>query len=302
MSSIAIILLLLSALTHAGWNFISKREHPTLSFYLVANLFGTLCVLPVLFYFRSYLGMVPSAVWGYVTISGFCLAVYMAMLAGAYRYGDLSIAYPIARSLPVVMVTAGAIIIGRDEVPGWPYFIGMFFVVTGCILLPLSSMKTLSIKKFINLSCLLAFLAAMFISGYTIIDHEALRHLRERTGGFFSPISATLVYMVLEAITSSIWKGVLVFISPSERKDLRVVLHEFKGPAVLTGMGIYVTYGLVLTSMNYVTNIGYVAVFRQLSIPLGAIFGILLLKESRHLPKILGIAMIFVGLILVGFG
>ena len=57
MSSIAIILLLLSAFTHAGWNFISKREHPTLSFYLVANLFGTLCVLPILIYYRSYLGM-----------------------------------------------------------------------------------------------------------------------------------------------------------------------------------------------------------------------------------------------------
>jgi len=45
MSPIAVILLLMSAFTHAGWNFISKREHPTLSFYLVANIFGTLCVL-----------------------------------------------------------------------------------------------------------------------------------------------------------------------------------------------------------------------------------------------------------------
>ena len=92
MPSIAITLLLLSALTHVGWNFINKREHPTLTFYLVANLFGTLCVLPILIYFRFKLGMVPSIVWGYVTISGFCLAVYMALLARAYRYGDLAIA------------------------------------------------------------------------------------------------------------------------------------------------------------------------------------------------------------------
>ena len=83
MSSIAIILLLVSAFTHAGWNFISKREYPTLSFYLVANIFGTLCVLPILYYYRSYIGMIPSTVWIYVTISGFCLAVYMGLLAGA---------------------------------------------------------------------------------------------------------------------------------------------------------------------------------------------------------------------------
>jgi drug/metabolite transporter (DMT)-like permease len=302
MSSIAVILLLMSAFTHAGWNFISKREHPTLSFYLVANIIGTLCVLPILYFYRSHVGMIPSSVWVYVTISGFFLAVYMALLAGAYRYGDLSIAYPIARSLPVIFVTAGAMIIGRDTLPRWPYFIGMIFVVGGCILLPLISIKDFSFKKFINVSCLLAVLSALFISGYTIVDHEALRFLRERSGGFFNPVNATLIYMVLEAITSSIWKGILVLISPYERKNVRIVMSEFKGAAALTGIGIYLTYGLVLASMHYVSNIGYVAIFRQLSIPLGAIFGILLLKESRYYPKILGIIMIFVGLVLVGLG
>ena len=302
MSSIAIILLLLSAFTHAGWNFISKREYPTLSFYLVANIFGTLCVLPILYYYRSYIGMIPSTVWIYVTISGFCLAVYMALLAGAYRYGDLSIAYPIARSLPIIFVTAGAIIIGRDTVPEWPYFIGMISVVAGCVLLPLVTLGDFNIKKFINASCLLAVASAVFISGYTILDYEALRFLRERSGGFFTPVNATLIYMVLEAITSSIWKGVLVLISPYERGNIKIVLRKSKSAAALTGIGIYLTYGLVLASMNYVSNVGYVAIFRQLSIPLGAIFGILLLKESRYSPKILGVIMIFVGLIFVGLG
>ena len=49
-------------------------------------------------------------------------------------------------------------------------------------------------------------------------------------------------------------------------------------------------------------NIGYVAIFRQLSIPLGAIFGIILLKESKGSLKIIGIIMIFVGLVFVGLG
>ena len=269
---------------------------------MVANIFGTLCVLPILYFYRFHLGMVPTIVWGYATISGCCLAIYMALLAGAYRYGDLSIAYPIARSLPVVIVTAGAMIIGRDTLPRWPYFIGMIFVAFGCILLPLISIKGFSFKKFLNVSSMLAVLSALFISGYTIMDHEALRFLRERSGGFFNPVNATLIYMVLEAITSSIWKGVFVLISPNERKHVGIVMREFKGAAALTGIGIYLTYGLVLASMNYVSNIGYVAIFRQLSIPLSAIFGILLLKESRYPPKILGIIMIFVGLILVGLG
>ena len=54
--------------------------------------------------------------------------------------------------------------------------------------------------------------------------------------------------------------------------------------------------------MNYVSNVSYVATFRQLSIPLGALFGMVLLKKPRYNPKIIGVAMIFLGLVVVGFG
>ena len=70
----------------------------------------------------------------------------------------------------------------------------------------------------------------------------------------------------------------------------------------MTGIGIYLTYGLVLVSMNYVTNVSYVAAFRQLSIPLGALLGIALLKEPRYPPKIIGVVIVFLGLVLVSTG
>ncbi len=54
--------------------------------------------------------------------------------------------------------------------------------------------------------------------------------------------------------------------------------------------------------MNYVTDISYVAAFRQLSIPLGAIFGMWLLKEPCFPPKIAGISIIFAGLVMVAIG
>jgi drug/metabolite transporter (DMT)-like permease len=72
--------------------------------------------------------------------------------------------------------------------------------------------------------------------------------------------------------------------------------------AALTGVVIMSTYGLVLASMAYVTNVSYVAAFRQLSIPIGAIFGLTLLKEPRYPPKLLGILIISTGLLLVGIG
>ncbi|MCP4627903.1 MAG: hypothetical protein GY850_30955 [bacterium] len=83
---------------------------------------------------------------------------------------------------------------------------------------------------------------------------------------------------------------------------MRAVFKSGKSAAAITGIGIYLTWGLVLVSMNYVVNVSYVAAFRQLSIPLGAIFSMTLLKEPRYLPKKAGIAAIFIGLVLAGIG
>ena len=108
--------------------------------------------------------------------------------------------------------------------------------------------------------------------------------------------------MVLEGISCSIWQGIFVLCDTREKKNIQAVLNTGKGAAAITGIGIYLTWGMVLASMNYVENISYVAAFRQLSVPVGAIFGMTLLKEPRHLPKKIGIAAIFIGLILAGIG
>ena len=147
---------------------------------------------------------------------------------------------------------------------------------------------------------MLAVLAALGVTGYTIADDRALRFLRELPGKPMSQVEGTLLYMVLEGISSSIWQALFVVVNRKERQGISTVLKYYKGSAALTGIGIYFTYGIVLVAMNYVSNISYVAAFRQLSIPLGAILGMAILKETRYLPKIIGIAAIFVGLVLAG--
>ena len=300
MSSVAALLLILSAFTHAGWNFISKKDHPTLAFYLVANTIGVLCLLPILVFYSDRISQVPAFVWICLVCSGFFLAAYMAALAGAYRSGDMSIAYPLARSLPAILVTAVTFILGLGKTVNLWFIIGVIFIVTGCIMLPMRSFHDFRIRNYNNFCCLLSVLAAVCIAGYTIIDHEALRRLRNLSGHSFDPIDATLVYIVLEGVSTSVWKAVMVLISSRERERLHVVLRTYRRSAALTGIGIYLTYGLVLASMNFVSNVSYVATFRQLSIPIGAMLGMVFLKEPPYRPKIIGVAVIFAGLILAG--
>ena len=300
MTLTAAILLIISAVTHAGWNYISKKEHPTAAFYFVANTIGVICVLPILLFYRSHILLIPGAVWIFIALSGFFLAAYMAVLAGAYRVGDISVAYPLARSLPVIFVFLITLFFSKTEPLGVWTVIGIILVVIGCMVLPLKSLREFQISNYKNLCCLLAALAAVGIAGYTVTDDVALRSLREIPGRSWNPVDATLVYMVLEGISCSVWQFLIVALDSTERKILPDVLRDFKSAAAITGIGIYLTYGLVLASMNYVTNVSYVAAFRQLSIPLGAMFGMVLLKEPRYTLKLIGVATIFVGLIIVG--
>ena len=48
--------------------------------------------------------------------------------------------------------------------------------------------------------------------------------------------------------------------------------------------------------MNYVTNVSYVQVFRQLGLPIGMCLGVLILKERCTLNKVIGLILILTGL------
>ncbi len=63
-----------------------------------------------------------------------------------------------------------------------------------------------------------------------------------------------------------------------------------------------VGYSLVLVSVTFVKNVSYVLAFRQLSIPIGVILGMVLLKEPMYIPRIAGTAVLFIGLVLVTIG
>ena len=302
MSLTAIILLLISACTHAGWNFLGKRQHPTAAFFLIANTIGVVCVLPILPHYWDRIPLIPVSVWTFLMLTGFFLGGYMTALAGAYRTGDMSIAYPLARSSPVIVVMIITLLLGKGQEVGLWCIAGIVLVVSGCFMLPMKEFRDFHLQNYLNLCCLLALLAAIGTAGYTIVDDEALRRLRELPGTPFDTVDATLIYMVLEGISASLWMGVFVVFSARERGSFVDTLRTSKGQAALTGIGIYLTYGLVLGSMAYVRNVSYVAAFRQLSIPIGAALGMVLLNEPRYLPKVVGVAVIFVGLVLVGIG
>ena len=107
MSLVAISLAILSACIHALWNFYTKKSHPNASFFLIATLTGALMFSPILIvHSDTLLHHIPDRVWMLLIIAGLFMALYFISLARAYKEGELSIAYPIARAMPIIIVLA----------------------------------------------------------------------------------------------------------------------------------------------------------------------------------------------------
>lgn len=302
MTTTALLLLVVAAATHAGWNLIGKRHHPSAAFFMVALGIGTLWLVPASYRYWHAVPHLPPVVWMFLGLTCVCQAFYFIMLAGAYRHGHMSVAYPLARSIPALVVLGMTRLLSQGD-PVTPLCIaGIVLVVVGGFVLPMRRLGELRLRNYLNASCLFAVLAAVGITGFTIIDDRALRTLRADSALGLDKMSAALVYFQFEEFGSALLLATYVFAAAGRRSEVAEVVRTKRLPLVVAGFGLAVTYTLVLTAMGYVTNVSYVYAFAQLSIPLGALGGVVLLREPPYVAKFLGAGTIFAGLVLVALG
>ncbi|KAF0106351.1 MAG: hypothetical protein FD146_2617 [Anaerolineaceae bacterium] len=302
MTLLAFLLVTVSAFTHAFWNFLGKRKNPQAAFFLMASIASAVILSPLLVIFRDGLTAIPPAVWGLIAATGAVQALYYIFLAAAYRTGDLSHAYPLARSLPVVFVALISVLLGRGGQIQPLAYVGFAAVTAGCIFLPMPRFSDVHPRHYRHKWVLFAMLAAVCITGYTLLDDQSLRMLRSLPETPLTPLGWVLLFGELEAVSISLFFTIFLFSWGPERR----ALMQARGPewktAALMGVIITATYGLVLLAMAYVSNVSYVFAFRQLSIPIGAALGMLVRKEAATPPKLAGIALVVLGLILAAVG
>jgi drug/metabolite transporter (DMT)-like permease len=298
----AILLLLTSALIHLFWNLIGKRSHPSAAFFLVASLASLTILSPVWIVFRDAIPAIPVGVWILLALTGCAQAVYYSALAGAYRSTDLSLVYPIVRALPVPLVALTSILLGRGELISPIGAAGMALIVSGCLLVPMDRFHLARYSRASRTGLLLAGLAALGTTGYMLVDDAALRLLRDTPGIGMQASWIAVFYMSLQSAAIVLALALYVWRSRGERSNWQQVRQNNWRPAAATGLVISAGYLLVLIAMPLVKDVSYVTAFRQVSIPIGALLGILVLKEPAYPPKILGILIVLIGLALVSLG
>jgi len=301
MTPAAILIVLVSALAHAGWNLFGKKVSPSGAFFWYSTLWGVLLTLPVLVFYLPLLLELDGRIWWLVVATGFFQATYLSCLAAAYRHGELSVVYPLARSSPLLILLVGTLFLGTAEAITAAAVVGIVLIVAGCIILPMQRFQDFHLANYRNLATLFALLAAASTAGYSLIDDSATARMRELLSGMALDVEVAFVFVILQAWSALAWLSLGLALQSTERRLLKTLAGNWRS-TMAAGVLILGTYALVVWAMAYAEDVSYVVAFRQVSIPIGVALGWYFLGESLHRPKILGVMTILVGLLLVVLG
>lgn len=301
MTFTAFLLILASAGFHASWNLLSKSKRPSMAFYMQASMTAAIMWLGITIWGVQKVNWsaVPGVFYVMVVGSVLCEVLYFTSLANTYRRADISMAYPMARALPVLFTAILTLIFHIGKPLSLYSIIGMIFIFFGCFIMPLPSFKELKLKTYLNSHFIFIVLAACGTTGYTIFDSQAIKYMKNAFSADDKVIISCMYLGILELCICTTMFLVMQFFR-EERKEFKERFCRTIYPS-FSGIFSTLAYGMILLAMPMVTNVSLVQAFRQLSLPICALAGVLILKEKMTIPRITGFILIFGGLVLSVF-
>ena len=274
MISVALALVVGAAGMHAAWNVLLKAASDPLRLSQRAMLIGAAAFAPVTLIAWLATGRpgLPPEAWLLAAASALFELAYFIFLSHAYRHGELTFVYPIARGTgPLVAVAAGLLLL-RERVSGLQ-LLGVAALLAGIWLVrrPAGARGPL----------VTALLTGACIGGYTTID---------RAGVQLGP--AWLYAWVVFAATAAALAA-WVALRPAAG-----TLPSWPSSA-LVGILMSATYYAVLLALA-LAPVTVVAPARESAIVLVSAWGVVRLREREGLAlKLAGAAAIVTGIVLL---
>ncbi len=264
MSAEVMLLVLLGALLHASWNVLVKSgADKLLDTALVVA--GSAAIAAVVV---PFLPLPALASWPMLVASGVIHLVYFSLVAAAYRAGDMSLAYPLMRGTPPLIVAlASGALLGEHLGPfGW---LGVALVSGGIL--------AMAIRRGARAHALpigLALANAVVIATYTLVDG-----IGARLSG--APVAYTLWAFLLTAVLF------LPFVAWQRPRALIPHLRARWRIGLGAGACTLGSYALALWAMTQ-APIAAVAALRETSILFGMVLASVLLRERPTPARLAG--------------
>jgi drug/metabolite transporter (DMT)-like permease len=275
-----VFLVLLAAVLHASWNAFVKASGDRFLTFTAIRGTGTLIGMAAAF----FVPLPAAEAWPYLIAGVVIHNAYYVVLLQAYRFGDLSHVYPLARGVaPLTVAVLAALFAG--EIPSSNGIIAIALVSFGIISLMFAAGPSGEGKGGARKPVLLALATGLFIACYTVVDGLGIR------------IGATaLGYIVWlnvgEGIPFMAWAAV------TRRQEMAAFL-KIHWPRT-TGGGVMVTlaYALVLYALSQ-GAMAHVSALRETSVLFAALIGVVFLGEPFGRLRIVSAALIVAGVVLL---
>lgn len=286
MTSFALLLIIIAAFCHAAWNLLAKKACGGTAFIWIFASLSAILYFPLALWIMLIEKPVIGSYHLWLIMGSAVLhSIYFILLDKGYRFGDLSVIYPLARGTgPLLSILTAIFLLGEHPTP--IALAGALLIGIGIVIItgnPFSSKKSEARK-----SMLYALLCGSAIASYTVVDKVA--------------VSAYLIPPLLMDWSTNL--GRVILLTPYSLKNWDKVKEQWithkkeaLGVAILSPLA----YILVLTAMVF-SPVSYIAPAREISILIGAIAGAKLLSESNLKVRLAGAGTMLIGLIALSVG
>ena len=291
MSGFVVLIVLFGALLHASWNVIVKSgSDKYLNAVLVCGAAGLIALVLI-----PFMPLPFAASWPYMITSTIFQVCYLFMVAAAYSNGDMSLAYPLMRGTPPLLVAmaAGPLI---GEVLGGGQWLAIGLISSGVLTMalgsrqkvaagPLGDTQKTTTAQNTTRTIIIALINAVFIAGYTLVDGIGVRV----SGNAVSYTLWAFLFNAIPVVSWGVWKY---------RGRLFGHIKQHGHLALVGGVGTLGSYGLALWAMT-MAPVAMVAALRETSILFGMVLSLVLLREHISRKRLAGALLIVCGTVLM---
>jgi drug/metabolite transporter (DMT)-like permease len=297
MSYQAIVLVSFSALLHALWNMYSSKHQVNISIFIIGGIILSVILLLPILYFYDLVVRISYEIYLILIFSSLFQALYFYTLTLSYKQGDLSIAYPLFRSIPILFILIYTYLSNNIHTISTQAISGGCLIMLASIILPMKHLKDFKLNNYTNKMFTFILLCALGIAGYSLLDSIGMNvfyHSFENN----NPSILAFIYIYFQMIFTTIFLAIILIFNQEEKKDFVLAYHNQKSLSFSIFFMMMLSYILILIAMLYTTNVAYIVALRQISIPLAFLLGIFLLKEKAYTIRYFAILILSIGLLL----
>ncbi len=280
----AVALVLLSALLHAVWTFFNKGSSADRWAFFFAQGVATIALWAPLAAWRgaAMASAAPSG-WWWAGASAVTHAGYAVYLLKSFDAGDLSVAYPLSRTAPVLVALWDMLTVRAQLTAGG--FVGALCTGCGAVILQLPALRARGGRAVLGENVTrYALITAVFVAAFTVIDKQGvacldpLVYLYILTAGEFSLIGLRLGRGALSRLVNEL-----------RLHGRAIVIAAFIGPFGY----LLILWVLAGAPASYVLGL------RQTSIVFGVLLGRIFLGEGETRYRLAGAGVIAAGSVLI---